>query len=101
MKSNNDTPMRYWHDDTGAPYEEGECLLPQEDMDKMVEKVLARHAEGNALAVQAKTEILERGYTTVTCPRCRTIPVMTTTPGGERTTVYCECGFVIDAEINF
>ena len=101
MKQNNDTPMRFRHDDTGAPYEEGECPLPQEDMEELVEKALSRHAEGHVLAVQAKKEIRERGYTTVTCPRCRTIPVMTTTPRGERTTVYCECGFVIDAEINF
>ena len=49
MKLNNENPMRFWHDDTGAPYEEGECPLPQEEMDELVEKALARHAEENDL----------------------------------------------------
>lgn len=38
---------------------------------------------------------------TVICPKCGKPPKVTVTPKGERTTVLCECKYIISGEINF
>ena len=55
----------------------------------------------HTLAKKAKKEIKELGFTSVKCPKCGGAPELTMTPGGERTIVTCECGYVHDVEINF
>ena len=55
----------------------------------------------NILAKRAKREIRSTGETVIRCPKCNTMPEITTTPGGERTIVACECGYVHDVDIYF
>lgn len=58
-------------------------------------------SQSSSLAQQARMEMEKNGYVTVTCPKCHTKPVVSTTPGGERSTVRCKCGYVSDMEIYF
>ena len=55
----------------------------------------------NMLAKKAKREIRTMGFTTVMCPKCNGKPNITVTPKGERTIVSCDCGYIIDVDINF
>ena len=50
---------------------------------------------------QARLEQEKNGCVTVVCPKCHKQPVVTTTPGGERRYVNCECGYLHDGEIFF
>lgn len=51
------------------------------------------------LAKKARKEMRLTGTITVKCPKCGTIPKITTSLRGERLTVSCECGYVFDSEI--
>ena len=106
MKDNNENLLRYWHDETDAPYEDGECPLSKKDLGELVDKAIQHyefiiHVEENDLATQAIKELRLVGHTNVVCPKCKTTPKITTTLGGERTTISCHCGYIIDVEINF
>ena len=57
--------------------------------------------QSTMLAKQARMEKMENGYVTVVCPKCHEHPKITTTSRGERSIVRCNCGYIIDAEINF
>ena len=57
--------------------------------------------ESIMLANQARLEQQRDGYVSVKCPKCNGTPKITTTPGGERTTISCPCGYIINGEINF
>lgn len=64
----------------------------------------ASHAtspESIMLGKQARKELTQSGQTTVICPECKKSPKLTTTARGERTSVFCECGYIFYAEINF
>ena len=44
---------------------------------------------------------MDNSKITVICPKCGKPPKVTITPNGERTTVLCECKYIISGEINF
>lgn len=51
------------------------------------------------LANQAIEEMKKKGYVTMICPKCKTIPEVIMK--GNKTIVKCECGYVSDMEIEF
>ncbi len=57
--------------------------------------------ESIMLANQARMEQQRDGYVSVKCPKCNGTPEITTTPGGERTTISCPCGYIKNGEIYF
>ena len=57
--------------------------------------------ESRILANQARKELEQSSTTSVLCPLCHTHPKLTVTPGGERSKVRCECGYIYSAEIYF
>ncbi len=57
--------------------------------------------ESNMLAKKARQELETDSTTSVLCPKCQTRPTLTITPGGERSTVRCKCGYIRNTEIYF
>ena len=57
--------------------------------------------ESIELANQARLEQYTYGKVSVICPKCQEHPEIYTTPGGERTTITCKCGYIRNGEINF
>lgn len=57
--------------------------------------------ESIELANQARLEQYAYGKVSVICPKCQEHPEIYTTPGGERTTITCKCGYIRNGEINF
>ena len=57
--------------------------------------------ESIELANQARLEQYTYGKVSVICPKCQEHPEIYTTPGGERTTITCKCGYIRNCEINF
>ena len=55
--------------------------------------------ESIMLAKKARKEMRLTGTITVKCPKCGTIPKITTSSRCERLTVSCECGYVFDSEM--
>ena len=52
------------------------------------------------LANQARLEQVRYGHISVRCPKCNSTPEIITTPHGERTTIRCKCGYIMNEEIN-
>lgn len=75
-------------------------IVEENKWELLPDSELAQFQEGNKLAKQAKKEIRLTGKTSVICPKCSEAPVMKTTPGNERTTICCSCGYLYDCEIN-
>ena len=70
-------------------------------MDTQMEKRISpmMSEESIMLARKARMEMWQTGNITVKCPKCGTIPRITTSLKGERLTVSCECGYVFDSEM--
>lgn len=69
---------------------------------KMTNETLRQPSkESIMLAKQARRELERDSTTSVLCPRCKTHPTLTVTPGGERSKVKCECGYIYSSEIYF
>lgn len=66
-------------------------------MEKRISPMISE--ESIILARKARREMRQTGTITVRCPKCGTIPKITTSPRGERLTVSCECGYVFDSEM--
>ncbi len=72
-------------------------------MDTQIKKETFPHPsnESSMLAKKARRELEADSTTLVLCPKCQTRPTLTITPGGERSTVRCKCGYIRNTEINF
>lgn len=66
---------------------------------QMKKKISPTMSKSIMLAKKARKEMRLTGTITVKCPKCGTIPKITTSSRGERLTVSCECGYVFDSEM--